>query len=220
MSRIEQVCERINDTFVVKCVEQVQPETYLGLAISDFISAIIAFFSVLAAGFAAYAAWKANKLSESEAIANREHKIFSVRPILEFEYTFSKINKEFILVLQNNGLGPAIISNLSTCLHGEEIKDMPNFERVVDQLLQHDKYFYVCDRFFYQFQRQVTILPGKQVEVVSFRVTSSTLKDNNQFGDDGAAELLELFKSSVRCEVESSDMFQNQQPKLIWIGGF
>lgn len=209
-------CKKINETFVVKCIELIQPETYLGLEISDLISAIIAFFSVLAASFAGYAAWKANKLSESEAIANREHKILSVRPILEFEFTLSNINKEFILVIQNNGLGPAIISHLNTYLCGEKIKDMSVFEEKVDQLLKHDKYSYQCDRHFYQFQRQLTILPGKQVEVVKFQITGSVTKADQKFCDDGVPVLLELFKSSVRCEVESSDMFENQQPKLIW----
>lgn len=109
MSRLEQICERINDTFVVKCVEQIQPETYLGLEISDFISAIIAFFSVLAASFAGYAAWKANKLSESEAKANREHNYQSVRPLLDVEYSREIYPHGLIrrIAITNHGVGAA-----------------------------------------------------------------------------------------------------------------
>ncbi|RDL44350.1 hypothetical protein DN730_08070 [Marinomonas piezotolerans] len=123
-TELAQVCEHINDTFVVKCVEQVQPETYLGFEILDLISAIIAVFSVLAAGFAAYAAWKANKLSESGAKANRVHNMQSVRPLLDFEVGSQKLLSEMndketyydalmYLKLSNHGNGPAIISSIT-----------------------------------------------------------------------------------------------------------
>ncbi|MAF34301.1 hypothetical protein CMO91_00475 [Candidatus Woesearchaeota archaeon] len=120
MSQIQQVCERINDTFVVKCIEQIQPEIYLGLEISDLISAIIAFFSVLAASFAGYAAWKANKLSESEAKAARRHNVLSVTPNVYLSTFIDSKACSVTFYISNNGLGPALIDEFIVSVNDKE----------------------------------------------------------------------------------------------------
>lgn len=135
MSQVQQFCERINDTFVVKCVEKIQPETYLGLEISDLISVIIAFFSVLAASFAGYAAWKANKLSESEAKANREHNILSIRPALQFETFLSSSEFKLKLRMSNNGLGPAFIKSYKLNIGDIRVDSLDDYIKVLNKML-------------------------------------------------------------------------------------
>jgi hypothetical protein len=134
---IEQVCERINDTLVVRCVDQIQPETYLGLEISDLISAIIAVFSVMATGFAAYAAWNANQLTKAQEEENNRRQSLSVRPYFTAGIV-SNDSRTISFEISNKGTGLARIKSLKAIVCNSVALDSSTLDHnIQDKFIKH-----------------------------------------------------------------------------------
>lgn len=135
MSQIQQVCERINETFVVKCVEQVRviqepiqvvmseqpvpPESFWSFGLPELINVVLVVISLGLAywGFkiardAASIANNANQLVADEAEANRKHNKLSVRPALDLYFKIYSERSRMSVKLKNSGLGPAVIRRI------------------------------------------------------------------------------------------------------------
>lgn len=135
---IEQVCERINDTFVVKCIDQIRlvqepiqvvikqplvpPELFWTFGLPELINAVLIVISLGLAywGFkiardAAEIAKDANHLAKAVSEATLEHNAQSIRPALNWEINKSSIYG-YNIILKNSGLGPAFISVIDVYL--------------------------------------------------------------------------------------------------------
>jgi hypothetical protein len=144
---VRQVCERTNDTFVVKCVEGVSDsikvavgrlsepssiilqsipnESFWTMAFSDWLLVFVGVFTAIGTVLAAWAAIsasrtakQANELTLQIAEDNRIHNYMSVRPELNFSITIDAKKNVCRIYLKNSGLGPAIITAFKKELDG------------------------------------------------------------------------------------------------------
>ena len=130
-----------------------------------------------------------------QGIENRNHNRLSVRPKLEVNFYAGKDN--FGYILQNNGLGPAIITYRKFLVDGEEIiySGFSGYEDFIDKLGMKDHS--VTHTGIYPGK---TIKSDEQIKIISFYTKES----------DELDKLLPLIYSRVSIEIGYKSMYNEQ----------
>lgn len=172
MSQIQQVCERINDTFVVKCVEQVRviqepiqvvvsqppipPESFWSFGFTDLINVVLVVFSlglawlgfyisknaIKSANKATVVAKYANRLSQNNLKSSKDFNTKSVRPILVMRKGVFENDRILNFRLKNIGLGPAAIKSFQATFLGKKLDLGSQSRNELEEMFSFAKGFY------------------------------------------------------------------------------
>lgn len=139
-----------------------------------------------------------------EGRLSQKHRRLSVKPILGFTLSTSAAYSRYALIIENNGLGPALIKNYRFLVDNASLKELKE-KRNIDKWEDLSDFLNFPDKLDWQYLYKNNIInTGDKIEIVGYKY------------DNYSSDLAAKFRQAVRrlnIEIEYTSLYEKENIK-------